>query len=381
MIKIFNRANFQRSLQEPKSHYWWGQMIFWFCLSVVPFLGMTLWYNKLQWLYIEHMFLQAALGLALSIPLGWLYLLVWRMPIVPRMVLVLALAGAAAAAWTWVRIYTYVWLTAEQQTWNEFGGWYFGAFYIFLCWSALYHGMRYYRLLEIEHQQRLRDVALTKEEQIKRLEAETIARDAQLRMLRYQINPHFLFNTLHAIYALIKTSQPDKAMGMTGKLGRFLRSTLDYDPAQCVSLATEIENIRLYLDIETVRFSDRLTIQYGVSNEALSARVPGLILQPLIENSIKYAIASSESGGTITINARVKKTQLFLEVIDSGPGIASTEQDDSGRSGIGLRNVLERLQALYNDEYSFDFESLSPHGLRVTVSMPFETSNSVSKVA
>lgn len=373
MIKPLNTSTITNAMRDPTSSYWLGQVVFWFGLSLVPFLGMTLWYNTVRWLYIEHMFIQAALGLLLSIPLGWTYCLIWKTPLIPRMVLILALAGAASAIWTWARILTYVWLTGEVEIWKEYGGWYFGAFYIFLCWSALYHGLKYYRLLELEHSERLREVALTKEEQIKRLEAETIAREAQLKMLRYQINPHFLFNTLHAIYALIKTNKPDKAMGMTGKLGRFLCSTLDYNPAHGVQLKDEIETIKLYLDIESVRFSDRLHIKYGIEDRTLSAMVPGLILQPLIENSIKYAIATSENGGTITINARVHEERLLLEVIDSGPGMAFSITE-SGRCGIGLRNTLERLQTLYGDGYSFDLESLSPHGLRVTVSIPYEPS-------
>lgn len=364
----------KRAAQDAAGQYWLGQLVFWFCLSVVPFLGMTLWYNTLRWLYLEHMFLQAAMGLLLSIPLAKLYTLIWKMRLIPRMVLVVALAAIASGIWTWARIVTFVWFTENYQTWDDFGGWYFGAFYIFLSWAALFHSLKYYHLLELEHCERLREVALTKEEHIKRLEAETIARDAQLKMLRYQINPHFLFNTLHAIYALIKTNQPEKATGMTGKLGRFLRSTLDYNPAQCISLAEEIDTIKLYLDIETVRFSDRLTITYDVQDNALKAKVPGLILQPLIENSIKYAIAVSANGGTIAINARVVEDRLLLEVIDSGPGIDSPVMDNSIRSGIGLRNTLERLQTLYDNGYSFDLESLSPKGLRVTVSIPYEPS-------
>lgn len=353
--------------------YWLGQFVFWFCLSVVPFLGMTLWYNTVEWLYIEHMFLQAALGLMLSIPLGSLYLLIWKMPPLVRMCLVVCLAGVISAIWTWIRIVTYIWLTAETETWKEFGGWYFGAFYIFLCWSALYHGMKYYRLLEVEHREKLREMALTKEEKIKRLEAETIAREAQLKMLRYQINPHFLFNTLHAIHALIRLKQSEKATGMIGKLGGFLRYTLDYNPAQCVRLEDEIKTIKLYLDIESIRFSDRLEVKFNVEEQANCAMVPGLILQPLIENSIKYAIAVSETGGTITINSRVVGSQLLLEIIDNGPGINSTSDDaQEQRSGVGLRNTLERLQTLYNDFYSFDLAAVEPRGLQVSILIPYE---------
>jgi two-component system, LytTR family, sensor kinase len=353
-------------------HYWLGQVVFWFCLSVAPFLGMALWYNTLRWVHIEHMLLQSLLGLLMSIPLGHFYLSIWKLPLVLRIVLVVSMVGLVSGIWTWVRVYTFVWLTEKPDTWSEFGGWYFGAFYIFLCWSAWYHGQRYYSLLKMEHGERLREMALVKEEQIKRLEAETVARDAQLKMLRYQINPHFLFNTLHSICALVKTGQPAKATGMINKLGRFLRSTLDYNPAHSVSLADEIDTIKLYLDIETVRFSDRLAITYHIEQEALAAQVPGLILQPLIENSIKYAIADSAEGGTIVVNARVLEQQLFLEVIDSGAAASTQPTDALAHRGIGLRNTLERLQVLYDNRYSFNLEPQMPQGLRVTVCIPYE---------
>lgn len=369
---MINPTTKENAVRNAVSHYWLGQMVFWFCLSVAPFLGMDLWYNTLSWVHIEHMFLQSLLGLLLSIPLGHFYLSIWKLPLVLRMVLVVSMVGLVSGIWTWVRVYTFVWLTAEPDIWGEFGGWHFGAFYIFLCWSAWYHGLRYYDLLQMAHGERLREMALTKEEQIKRLEAETVARDAQLKMLRYQIHPHFLFNTLHAIYALVKTGQPAKATGMINKLGRFLRSTLDYNPAHSVSLADEIATIKLYLDIETVRFSDRLAITYNIEQEALVAQVPGLILQPLIENSIKYAIADSAEGGTIVINARVLEQQLLLEVIDSGVAASAPLKDALAHRGIGLRNTLERLQVLYDNRYSFKLEPLTPQGLRVTVCIPYE---------
>ncbi len=381
MVVFANSPLIQRLSHHYTVQYWIGQLVFWFCLSVVPFLGMTLWYNTVQWLYIQHMLLQAALGLLLSIPLGAIYSGIWKLHPLLRMVLILALAGTASAAWTWIRIVTYIWLTAEYDTWGEFGGWYFGAFYIFLCWSALYHGMKYYRLLEREHQKRLRDIQQTKEEQIKRLEAETRAREAQLKMLRYQINPHFLFNTLHAVHALIKLDQSEKATGMIGKLGGFLRYTLDFNPAQRVNLEDEIAMLKLYLDIESIRFSDRLQVFFDVEDAAQLALIPGFILQPLIENSIKYAIATSEDGGTISVNARVMDAWLVLQVTDSGPGLDTPAKDDSRQpGGVGLRNTVERLQTLYGSDYSFAMEPATPHGLRVSIQVPYEQDEPVRNV-
>lgn len=359
-------------LHDHAVQYWIGQIIFWFGLSVVPFLGIVFWYNTTKWVYIEHMFLQALLGLLLSVPLGWLYSLIWKMHPVLRMVFVLTLAGGFAATWTSVRIITYIWLTDEVNTWNDFGGWYFGAFYIFLCWAALYHGMKYYRLLEVEHVERLKEIDHTKEEQIKRLKAESIAREAQLKMLRYQINPHFLFNTLHAIYALIKLKDANKAMGMIAKLGEFLRYSLEYNPEIQVSLEDEANTSMLYLNIEKVRFSDRLNIEFNLTEEAKIAKVPSLLLQPLIENSIKYAVASSETGGIIKINARVENGYLLLDVIDNGPGLGGAKQEPGKNTGVGLRNTCERLETLYGTNHTLTLSPATPRGLHIFIAFPYE---------
>lgn len=353
--------------------YWIGQFVFWFGLSVIPFLGMVLWYNDAQTTHIVHIFLQAALGLALSIPLGVIYMAIWTFHPVLRMSLVLILAAVFAAIWTGLRIQTFIWLTDKTDTWAEYGGWYFGAFYIFLCWSALYHGMKYYRLLEIEHTERLKEIEHTKKEQIKRLEAESVAREAQLKMLRYQINPHFLFNTLNAIYALIKLGDPTKALGMVGKLGNFLRYSLEYDPSIEISLEDEMHILRSYLDIEKVRFGDRLELEFNISEEAKSAKIPSLLLQPLIENSIKYAIATSEAGGFIRICAQVTHKQLYLDVIDNGPGFNNTRtMPEQPGTGMGLRNIQNRLFTLYENQYAFSMGANLPQGAHISIRIPFE---------
>ena len=360
-------------LHNQARHYWISQCVFWFGLSVVPFLGIVLWYNDAQWIHIGHIFLQAGLGLAISIPLGGIYIAIWSLHPIVRMVLVLVLAASFAALWTALRIQTFMWVTGETKTWSEFGGWYFGAFYIFLCWSALYHGLKYYRLLEIEHAERLKAIEDTKEEQIKRLGAESIAREAQLKMLRYQINPHFLFNTLNAIYALIKLGDPQKALGMVGKLGNFLRYSLEYDPSLETSLEDEIHILRSYLDIEKVRFGNRLALEFDISDEAKSAKIPSLLLQPLIENSIKYAIACNEEGGFIKITAHVADQHLLLEVIDNGPGFQDSQPAlDPTRKSVGLRNTRERLSTLYGADYAFTISDNVPHGVHISIRIPYE---------
>lgn len=352
--------------------YWVYQCAFWFLFAVIPFMGLTLWYGDYHWLHISHIFLQAVVGLLLSALLGEVYLRIWKMALLPRMVLVVVSAALVNIVWTYFRILTFIWLTGETHIWGEFGGWYFGAFYIYLCWAAIFHGIKYYKLLALEHRERLREAATAKEELYRRLKAESIAREAQLKMLRYQINPHFLFNVLNSIYALIRLQEPDKAQKMTKQLGRFLRYSLDYDPSQKTDLAQEIESLNVYLDIEKTRFPDRLHISYSIAEEAKNAKLPSLLLQPLVENAIKHAIAESETGGSLDIRAWVEDHELCLEVCDDGPGIPLTGGEPVLGRGVGLRNTIDRLKTLYEDDCKIVLEAVKPTGLKIRIRMPYE---------
>ena len=352
--------------------YWVYQCTFWFLFAVIPFMGLALWYGDYEWKHILHIFLQAVIGLLLSAMLGEVYQRIWKMPLMPRMIVVVISAAIVNLLWTYIRILTFVWMTGEQHIWREFGGWYFGAFYIYLCWAAIFHGIKYYQLLALEHRGRLREAATAKEELYRRLKAESIARDAQLKMLRYQINPHFLFNVLNSIYALIRLGEPDKAMKMTKQLGRFLRYSLDYDPGQTTDLRQEIESLNVYLEIEKTRFPDRLIVTYDIAKEAESAKLPSMLLQPLVENAIKHAIADSETGGSLKICAWVEEYTLCLEVTDDGPGIPIVGGEPVLGQGVGLRNTIDRLKTLYAEHCTIVLRAVNPTGLKITIQIPFE---------
>ena len=137
-------------------------------------------------------------------------------------------------------------------------------------------------------------------------------------MLRYQLNPHFLFNTLNAISTLVLSKATEQANAMVTKLSKFLRYSLDHSPLDRVSLSHELETSGLYLDIEKVRFADRLRLEFDIEAGTEAALVPTMILQPIIENSIKHGITKNEEGGSITIRARKKQRLLTLEVSDDG---------------------------------------------------------------
>ena len=224
----------------------------------------------------------------------------------------------------------------------------------------------------MEQRNSLEVIAAIKEEQLKRLSAEADARSSQLGMLQYQLNPHFLFNTLNTISALVKFKENDKAHKMITQLGHFLRYSLDNNPALMITMEQEVAALMLYLDIERTRFGERLTLQFDIDENAKRAQVPSLLLQPLAENSIKYAIAANENGGTIKLKATLQEQELLIELTDTGPG--TTTDRPAPRTGrrVGLHNTLQRLKTLYNDAYVFDIDLHPSGGLKVTIRIPFD---------
>ena len=352
--------------------FWLMQIIGWGGLCVVTFFSLTLWYNTVQWTYLSHTVLQALLGMMLSLPLRITYLALWDRSIVWRIGISLLVVTLISLVWTVLRMYTFIWLTSEQEIWSDFGGWYFSSFLVYLCWTALYYGNKYYHKAQVEQQNRLEAIAAIKEEQLKRLNAEADARNSQLGMLRYQLNPHFLFNTLNTISALVKFRENDKAHKMITQLGHFLRYSLDNDPALKISLQQEVDALMLYLDIEKTRFGERLVLQFDIDEEAKNGLVPSLLLQPLAENSIKYAIAVNENGGTIKLNASVQEDELLIELSDTGPGPASNNPPPRKGRRVGLRNTLQRLKTLYNDAYTFDINLHPSGGLQINIRIPYD---------
>ena len=189
-------------------------------------------------------------------------------------------------------------------------------------------------------------------------------------MLRYQLNPHFLFNTLNAISTLVLDNRNATANSAVTGLSEFLRYTLDQDPMKKVTVAQELDALNLYLNIEKLRFSERLRLNYAIEAGAASMLMPSLLLQPLIENAIKYAVSPREQGGEIRIGAHVTGGMLQLEVADDGPGMIDATRLANGR-GVGIRNTRERLQVLYGNKGTVAVSNTDP-GLRVSLTFPAE---------
>lgn len=306
-------------------------------------------------------------GMILTAGLRYLYKLVWERGFVIRFLV--GWFGSLGVALLWQPIRNYISyipfgevlslsdLSAEILFDNVASS----SFPLMLLWSGLYFIIKYYQLFQAEKEKSLR--------------SESLAHEAQLLMLRYQLNPHFLFNTLNAISTLVLSSANERANEMLTKLSKFLRYSLDHSPLDKVSLAHELETSALYLDIEKVRFADRLRLDIEIESRAELAMVPTMLLQPLIENSIKYAISQSETGGTIRIGAWVREGTLVLQVADDGPGLPELSGESDGSTfslGVGISNIRNRLQEIYGSEHKLMFSNAEHGGLTVTVEIPYD---------
>lgn len=194
---------------------------------------------------------------------------------------------------------------------------------------------------------------------------------AQLETLRLQIQPHFLFNTLHSIAALLRRRSNDRALAMLLGLSELLRSTLERSELARVPLADELEVVRLYVDLQQARFADRLTVDYDVAEGCLPQPVPNLVLQPLVENAIRHGIAPRAAPGRIEIGAQLDAGRLQLTVADDGLGLPE-DFDPAAHEGVGLGNTRSRIEQLYGGEATFSIRGREAGGTIATVRLPVE---------
>ena len=228
-------------------------------------------------------------------------------------------------------------------------------FWTFLAWCALYFALRYEEEL--------------KEKNLRLLASQALAMDAQNRMLRYQINPHFLFNTLNALSSLILAKENERAERVVLSLSSFLRHTLEKEMPDKGPLSDEMEAQRQYLLIEQARFEDRLNFIEHIPLELRDALAPSLILQPLVENAVKYGVARSNATVTIEIKAEASDGRLRLTVADDGGNGAGLNPP---KLGLGLENVRRRLDLIYGKTAELTCGPQLPHGFLASVEIPLE---------
>jgi signal transduction histidine kinase len=358
----------RRWLDSSELQFWTVQWVGWAAWAFASGIGWIYSMDKPDRPHVVLLYTWAAsVGIAVTSVLRYVYRALWTRPLTLRITVAVLLSYLMGGVWQAAKNIAVLELLDEFEPMGWLG--YFEgiqvSFYVMLLWSGLYFCIKYYRMLQRETEKVLRITAM--------------AHQAQLKMLRYQLNPHFLFNTLNAISTLILERDTEHANQMVTALSRFLRYSLDNDPMQRVSLDQELTALHLYLDIEQARFDERLAVTSDIETLARRALLPSLLLQPIVENAIKYAIAPRESGGTIRIVAHVRGARLHVAITDDGPGIAdvgllngSNGNAHAGR-GVGLVNTRQRLAELYPRDHSFSMTNVAPRGLEVSLQIPFET--------
>lgn len=361
-------------IENQKHLFWLFHLGGWVLWGVVAkYLYTTTMLDDIAPGYAAYVAVITVIGMLISLALRYLYRFLWSRALWLQAIGLCG--GSALAGYLWIKargeIY-YGWIenTEEMALWNEISGELAEIYQkisfvesnsssisIMLAWSILYFAIKSYRIF-----QEVRESAL---------KSASMAHEAQLKMLRYQLNPHFLFNTLNAISTLVLEKNTELANRMVVKLSSFLRYSLDNDPLQKITLEQELKALQLYLDIEKVRFEERLLLELEIEEEARGALIPSLLLQPLVENAIKYGIARSETGGHLKISAKVFAGDLLIELSDDGPGCELVDGQISTAGGVGLSNTRERLATIYGSEHALKLSKTEPHGLTIRIRIPY----------
>ena len=320
--------------------------------------------NGVGWLYVVPTALATATGYSLTLLMSAAYrrlfhmrpLITWGASIL--LVLVASVVFSSIETWAHATFYR----TGPMPEGIRFLGAILLDVSLLVAWSALYYGINFYILVEEQRDQLLR--------------LESHASSAQLAMLRYQLNPHFLFNTLNSISTLVLLKQTERANAMLSRLSSFLRYTLVSEPEGEVPVAQEVETLKLYLDIEKMRFEERLRTSFDIDPAAAHANIPSLLLQPLVENAIKYAVTPKEEGADIAVAVRRLGNRVHITVSDSGPGSPSGLNSGAGgttsSTGVGLANTRDRLAQAYGADHRFETEA-GPNGFTVTIEIPYQS--------
>ncbi len=244
-------------------------------------------------------------------------------------------------------------MSSQTKMWKNVADIATSRYFFLAAWSALYLAISY--------------ASETREAERRVAGFAQAAKEAEIRALRYQVNPHFLFNTLNSLSSLVMTGRAGEAEAMIMNLSTFYRTSLSGDPQDDVHLAEEVRLQRLYLDIEAVRFPERLRTEIDIPQDLMSLCVPGMILQPLVENAIKYGVSRANRPVTIAITARLEREKLVLVVADDGKGPPT--KDEHG-TGVGLANVRDRLQARFGSKAGLVTHAPKGGGFVVTLAMP-----------
>jgi hypothetical protein len=282
--------------------------------------------------------------------------LAWCTPVC----VVLGFLCSAASVWAEARFGG----ISRSFSWSVALGGTTGSSFLFLAWCALYFGVKHYQALE--------------QKQLQLAQSEALAREAQLQALRYQLQPHFLFNTLNAISTLILDERTQDARKMVARLADLLRNTIEAPETHFVALSEELLLIDQYLAIEQVRLGDRLKIRRDCASQIFNANVPRLLLQPLVENAIRHGIAPLTDGGEILITCSIDGDMLKIRVLNDYPDSGNLHSNEKETNGVGIANTRSRLEKLYGEKQYLETTQPQPGKFEVTLSIPMLHKNGSS---
>jgi two-component system, LytTR family, sensor kinase len=255
-------------------------------------------------------------------------------------------------------ITAYLFFGHTLPSWSAFLPLHMEYTFTLFVWGTLYFTVKQWREFASERERLLR--------------AESESREARLQALRYQLNPHFLFNSLNAVSTLVLDKKSEAATQMLAQIGDFLREILDPRVRTEVPLAQDLLFTDAYLSIEKTRLGDRLQLEMDIAPETLDALVPSMMLQPMVENAIRYGVNPMRDGAKIILVSTIREDRLHITIFNSGP--ATPQRQVQAGCGIGMRNTAERLQTLYGSEQEFLMEFPEAGGCRVTIELPFRSS-------
>ncbi len=320
-------------------------MLGWGAYGLSMFLGALPHFPTVM-LALAHKLIFVGFGFIISLALRYIYKYLWRRQFSFPAITVAAIFGSYFFGLIWAVCFNIArwWLNQmdlNRLRWYDYFNGGLSYCFVFLAWSALYFGIKHYQDLQAQKEHTLK--------------ANSLAHQAQLQMLRYQLNPHFLFNALNSASALIH-EDPDRAEKMLNELSEFLRYSLLSDRVHEVPLRDEVEAMRNYLAIEKIRFEDKLDVEFDIPASVGEFRVPAFLVHPLVENAIKYGMQTSALPLRIRLSANERNGSLQIEVANTGRW-AAPEKDSlrpPNGTGIGLENVRQRLQQTYPGRHSFD---------------------------
>ncbi len=340
-------------------YFWLTQLLFWALFLVAELLSQLSYiYHDYHSPAISIIIFNAVLGFVFSTPLRYLYKTLSEKK--PWEVLSLILFGCLLMATFWTLGKNGFFSIIDPKRWNDvhYSVYFIGlinAMFILLCWSGAYFTLKLY----LQDQKNKQKMIL--------LKAET--QEAKLQMLRYQLNPHFLFNTINSISCLIKDQKNSIADEMLTKLSELLRFTLDSSPIDMVTIDEELSLINRYLQIEKLRFSDRLNLDVQIQDNCHHCLVPSLLLQPLVENAIKHAVAKNKSAGRVTIMINIIDQRLIISVSNTG-----SIKPEKMNLGVGLSNLNKRLESIYLGDSNITYFDKNKNEFTVKIDLPIHKS-------